>query len=217
MKHPETPFKRITDIRDQVRDPERVSVFVDGEFRVGLPRAVAAEQGLHVGQELTDEDVQRLEELGQISLAVEAAIRLLSFRPRSRSELEGRLRRKGFDDAVVEAAIERIARLGYVDDEEFARYWIDNRVRNRPRGKRMLAAELRAKGVPKAVIDETLDDTEIDEYGEALQLARKRITQLQGLEPAARERRLTGYLQRRGFGWETVRAVLETLRDEPED
>lgn len=206
---------RITEIREQVRDPERVSIFVDGTFRLGIPRILAAERSLHVGQVLTEDDLIELEALDEVSRATNQAIRLLSFRPRSRRELEDRLTRKGYEAPAVEQAISRLAEYGYIDDAEFAQYWIENRAQHRPRGKRMLASELRSKGVPQDVVDQALDDSELDEFGDALRLAEHRSRQLADLEPQVRRRRLISFLQRRGFNWGVVRDVLKEI-DEPE-
>ena len=211
------PAGRITEIRDQVRDPERVSLFVEGDFCLGLPKRVLLDEGLRVGQVLTEEDVDRLAALDAVSRAKESAVRLLGVRPRSRRELEDRLARKGFDETTISIAIERMEELGYVDDEDFARFWIENRVRNRPRGKRLMASELRNKGVSKSAIDSALAETEIDEVADAINLARRRSSQLSGLDRTAWRRRMTGYLQRRGFGWDAIKSALATVEQETDE
>lgn len=203
---------RITEIRDQVRDPERVSLFIDGVFRLGLPRMVVAERDLRIGQVLTDADLEELEALDEISRATNQAVRLLAFRPRSRNELETRLRRNGFQASAIAAAIERMVELGYVDDSEFASYWVENRQQHRPRGRRLLAQELRSKGVPKDVAEQAIDEAEIDEFSQALELARKRAERLRGLDRETWRRRMAGFLQRRGYNWDVVRQVMDELQ-----
>jgi regulatory protein len=203
---------RITEIRDQVRDPERVSLFIDGEFRIGLPRIAVAERNLRVGQILTDQDLAELEALDEVSRAVNQAVRLLGFRPRSRSELSVRLRKNGFSDEAIAAAIEKMVDYGYVNDEAFASFWVENRTEHRPRGRNALKSELRARGVPPEIIDRAIDEADIDEYGAALELARRRAARMQDLEPEVWRRRMAGFLQRRGYGWDVVRQVLEELQ-----
>jgi regulatory protein len=205
---------KITEIREQVRDPERVSLFIDGAFRLGLPRKVVAEKGLSVGKILTERDLKELEALDEVSKAINQAIRLLSYRPRSRREIQIRLERKDFPSEAIESALEHLVEQGYVDDQEFAQYWIENRAENRPRGKRLIASELRQKGVPKEVVDEAIKEADIDELDDALKIARKRSEQLSGLDHVVWQRRMTGFLQRRGFAWETIRTVLDELRRE---
>jgi regulatory protein len=197
-----------------VRDPDRVSLFVDGAFRIGLPREIVAQRGLTVGQLLTASDLAELESLDEASRAMNAAIRLLSYRPRSRRELEIRLDRKGFSSGAVEAALSDLAEKGYVDDEEFAQYWVENRAENRPRGRRLLASELRSKGVSGDIVDRAIEEADIDEYEDALKLAQRRSAQLGDLDQVVWRRRMIGFLQRRGFAWETVRAVMEQVEHE---
>ena len=93
--------------------------------------------------------------------ALEIAARFLGTRPRTRWEVARRLARAGASAEVTEATLERLARLGLVDDADFARWWHAQRDRHSPRGRRMLEAELRAKGVPREVI-ELLRDAEPD-------------------------------------------------------
>lgn len=202
---------RITEIRDQVRDPERVSLFIDGEFRIGLPRIAVAERNLRVGQILTEDDLAELETVDEVSRATNQAVRLLGFRPRSRSEISTRLRRNGFSDEAISAAIEKMVDYGYVNDEDFASFWVENRQQHRPRGRRALKDELRERGVPPEIIDRAIDEADIDEFGAALELARQRSERLQGLEHQVWRRRLAGFLQRRGYGWDIVRQVLQEL------
>lgn len=208
---------RITEIRDQVRDPERVNVFIDGVFRFGLPRITVADRNLQVGQLLTEQDIAELETVDEIERATNRAVRLLAHRPRSRFELDSRLRRAGFRSDAVRAAVDRMVDLGYIDDRDFAAYWIENRQQHRPRGRRMIVRELREKGISPDVIDQVMDDAEIDEYPEALELARKRAGRMQDLERDVWRRRLAGFLQRRGYAMGVVWRVLDELEQSEQD
>ena len=100
---------------------------------------------------------------------MEVAARYLGARPRTRWELERRLRRAGAEDAVVERTVERLTTLGYVDDRAFARWWAEQRDRHSPRGRRMLEAELRQHGVPRDIIEELrgseLAEPALDHHG----------------------------------------------------
>lgn len=201
----------ITAITQQTRDPERVSVFLDGVFAFGMTRLLAAEQGLAVGEELSEERVAALRELERQRQALEAAFRLLTRRPRSEREIRERLERHGFAPPVIETVIEKLATWRYVDDEAFARYWIEQREANRPRGRRLLAQELRLKGVDREVIREAIADAEVDEVAAARQLAEAKLPRYRQLDPQVRWRRLGAYLMRKGFRYETVRAVLQDV------
>ncbi|GIW04919.1 MAG: regulatory protein RecX [Thermomicrobiales bacterium] len=201
----------ITAITHQAHDPERVSVFLDGVFAFGITRMLAAEHGLAVGDELSEERVAMLRALDQEQQALEAAFRLLTRRPRSEREIRERLERRGFPPPVIETVIGKLAAWRYVDDEAFARYWVEQREANRPRGRRLLAQELRHKGIDREVIREALDDADIDELAAARSLGEAKLLHYRQLEPSIVRRRLGAYLMRKGFSYETVRAVMRDL------
>ena len=152
--------------------------------------------------------------------AMEIAVRFLGSRPRSRWELDRRLRRAGVGESTVTATLDRLSELGYVDDAAFARWWGEQRDRHAPRGHRMIEAELRQHGIGRDVIeayreehgapqrapeDASLPGSELERAQEALH------RHLKGRplpdEPRARQR-IGMFLVRRGFDPETARAAL---------
>lgn len=150
---------------------------------------------------------------------MEIAARFLAARPRTRWELERRLRRGGAEDAQIEATLARLAALGYVDDAGFARWWAEQRDRHSPRGRRLVEAELRQRGVPREVLEE-LRDSELAEPAldhDALPASEAERAQI-ALERHLRGRplpddrkalqRIGMFLVRRGFDSETVRSAL---------
>jgi regulatory protein len=156
---------------------------------------------------------------------MEIAVRFLGTRPRTRWELERRLRRAAADDGVISATLDRLAVMGYVDDTAFARWWAEQRDRHAPRGRRMVEAELRQHGVPRDVL-EALRGAELAEPaldGEALpgsesERARAALDRhLRGrqlpTDPKALQR-IGMFLIRRGFDPDTVRATLRTAAAE---
>jgi regulatory protein len=143
---------------------------------------------------------------------MEVAARFLGTRPRTRWELTRRLRRAGAAPDVIEATLERLARLGYVDDVAFARWWLEQRDRHAPRGRRMVEAELRQHGVPREVI-ETLREAEAEQppeaEGERARIALDRHLRGRPLPTdRAAMQRVGMFLVRRGFDPETVRGTL---------
>jgi regulatory protein len=212
---------RITALEPQKDAAGRLSVHVDGELRLGLAAEVALAAGLRVGDEVTEERLAELEAQDDAWRAREAALSLLTYRSRSAAELRRRLGRKGFDPEVAGRTVERMRELGVVDDAAFAETFVRDRVRRRPKGKRRLADELRAKGVDaetaRAAVDEVLEREDATELDLARQAAAKWRPQ-PGEEPARARRRLHGFLARRGFAGETVRQVMEEVLgdEEPE-
>ena len=151
--------------------------------------------------------------------AMDVAARFLATRPRTRWELERRLRRAGADGDVLDATLDRLAALGHVDDVAFARWWAEQRDRHAPRGRRMVEAELRQRGVPREVIEELrgeeLSDPVLDAEGlPGTELDRALVAlgrHLRG-RPLPTERtalqRLGMYLVRRGFSPDTARDAI---------
>jgi regulatory protein len=201
---------KITALEVQKRNKERVNVYIDGEFAFGLNLMDAA--ALHKGQQLSPADVARLQHADAIVKAVDAAANFLSYRPRSSTEVRQNLEKKQFQPGVVAAAMQRMTDLGYLDDAAFARYWVDNRNTFKPRGPLALRTELRQKGVPDAIIREVVDD--VDAEALAYRAAQKKLSRYRGSSHQDFKRKLGGFLQRRGFGYDVVIPVLNRLIDE---
>jgi regulatory protein len=208
------PAGTITALRAQAKDPQRVNVFVDGEFAIGVSLNTISKEGLYVGKALSAEEFTRIERAESSDKALHAALRFLEARPRSTFEIRERLRRKEFADEAINAAIERLTRLGMIDDAAFARSWVENRQASRPRGVGALRDELRRKGIDRAVTETLLNDETLtgDEEQRAMSVARRALSKYANApNRAAFQRRLGGYLQRRGFGFDAIGPILETL------
>jgi len=200
----------ITALRYQKRNKERVNVFIDGAFAFGLAAIEAAH--LKVGQALTDKDIEQLENKDEVERAYERALNFLSYRPRSEAEVRRNLKKKDVADAAVDLVVERLTRAQLLDDREFARYWVENRLQFKPRGPRALRQELWQKGIPDAIIDEMLDG--YDEQSAAERAAAERARRLMHLDPREFRRKLGQYLARRGFSYAVIDAVITSLRGE---
>lgn len=198
---------KITALIAQKRNKDRVNVYLDGEFAFGLAAIEAIK--LRKGQVLSDGEIEHLRALDEVERAHERALNLLAYRPRSAEEIRRRLGSAGFSEHAVDLAIERLTRIGLLDDLAFAHYWVDNRKRFKPKGARALRYELWQKGVPDAVIAEALE--EMDEETLAYSAGRKRLQRLQNLDEGMRRKRLGDFLLRRGFSYEIVRDVIEQL------
>jgi len=146
--------------------------------------------------------------------ALDAALRLLSYRPRAEAELRRRLLRR-FPPEEVESAIQALRSQGYLDDREFARFWRDNRERFRPRSARVIRGELLRLGVGSETASEALEG--FDDEENAVRAARKRLPSLQGADYQTFEEKLGPYLLRRGFPHSLVQRVVRRLWEESAD
>jgi len=211
------PAGTITALRAQAKDPQRVNVFVDGEFAIGVSLNTISKEGLFVGKALSAEEFARIEQAEGNDKALQAALRFLEARPRSAFEIRERLRRKEFADEAIEAALERLGGLGVIDDAAFARTWVENRQSSRPRGVGALRDELRRKGIDRALAETVLSDETLTggEEQRAMSLARGALPKYANApNRAAFQRRLGAYLQRRGYSFDTIGPILETLWNE---
>ena len=195
---------QITSLQQQKNNQERVSVFIDGEFVFG----VTLDAALHLakGQFLSDAEIAALRDDDEHERAYQSALHFLGARPRSSAEVQRNLRDKGFDDEVIASAIARLLEHGYLNDEEFARYWLDNRSRFRPRSAKAIRYELRQKGVERDAIEAAVEA--LDEDAAAWDAAAGKIDRFRDLPQEEFERKLGAFLARRGFDFETARRAV---------
>lgn len=194
----------------------RYNLFVDGEFALALDAETLARSGLTVGASVTSDQLAELAVAALHKRALDTALRLLAYRPRSEQEIRARLLRHELPQDVVCRTIERLREYGYVNDAAFARAWVEGRSVAAPRGYRLLQRELRKKGIAIETTEAALEGT--DELGAARQVAQKKARSLLGLAYPDFRNRLTGYLQRRGFGYDVIKPVVQELwqaRGEP--
>ena len=142
------------------------------------------------------------------------AYRYLAIRPRSRTEVEKKLRDREFPPHIISSVIDHLLRLGYLNDEQFARQWAASRVRTRGFGRRRLEQELRVRGIDRDTIGTVLkglfeEDAEIDV---ARREADRKLRTLVRFEPEVRRRRLAGFLERKGFSSEIIRTILRAIK-----
>jgi regulatory protein len=205
---------QITSLKPHAREPNRVEVTVDGSHRATVAVEVVSAMPLHVGDVVTEQFLEELEARDQRWRAREAALILLSFRARTRSELTRRLLEKGFSREVAKGCVGELSRGGLVDDSSFAESFVRDRLRFRPRGTQLLLHELRTRGVDadvaRATLDEVLESEEVSETDLARQAAQKWSPKPAETRLRAR-RRLYNFLSRRGFGVHAVREVVDEL------
>ncbi|HEY0539467.1 MAG TPA: regulatory protein RecX [Actinoallomurus sp.] len=141
-------------------------------------------------------------------------LRLLSFSPRTRAQLADALRRKGVADEVAEQVLGRYTEVGLIDDEAFARAWVQSRHAGRGLARRALAAELRQRGVADDTVKEAVEELAPEqEETAARELIAKRMATTRSLDPTKRTRRILGVLARKGYpsglAYRLVREALE--------
>ena len=203
--------RTVTALTAQKKNPNRINVFLDGEFAFGLSRIVAA--WLRIGALLTDEKIAQLQQQDSLEIATQRAIDLLSYRPRAEAEIRKRLSESGFGSAEIEEVLGRLREAGLVSDANFARAWADNRTTFRPRSHRMVAAELRQKGVADETIEQALSELP-DDADLAYQTAARYARRLDGLDWEDFRKKMSGHLGRKGYTYDVVAEVTRRIWNE---
>lgn len=149
---------------------------------------------------------------GRKTSCLDAALRFLTYRPRSEAETRTRLRKQGFADEEIGKVIEHLKEIHLLDDTAFAEYWKENRDSFRPRSQRLLKLELRRKGLGHDVINAAVED--IDEAENAYRAALTKARTVPVADYQVFRQKLGGFLQRRGFGYGVVNQTLKRIWEE---
>ena len=195
----------ITTLEVQKRNKERVNVYLDGRYAFAVTLVAAA--SLRKGQTLSDEEIEQLKGQDQRDKAYNHAIFFLGFRSRSQAEIEDYLRGKKYSPEVIAETVDRLIQEEYLSDESFARTWVAERERFRPRSRKALRYELRQKGVSDTVIENVLADLDEDEL--AWRAIEGKLRQWQHLEQEDFNKKALGFLSRRGFNYEIARQAVD--------
>lgn len=224
---------RISKISPQ-KTKGRYNVFLGGKFAFGLDEDTLVSENLKVGQELSGFEVEKLEQLSDLGKLMSKALRFLEVRPRSEFEVRSYLKRKIWQNktfeylrnseegkAAIESILNKLKSLNYLNDTDFARWWIEQRRGSRhPKGERLIRMELIQKGIPRKIVGDILTTTagkmspaqSPSEEESAFKTAQKKLKTYQNLPSWEFKRKLGAYLARRGFGWEVIKSVLVKIQ-----
>jgi regulatory protein len=146
------------------------------------------------------------------SIANTIALNALVARAKSKGELLAHLKKRGIEDDVAQATIFRLQEKGLINDSEFAKAWTQSRHTSKKLSKRIIAGELRTRGVDQSSIDEALDEIDDEsEYRTAFSLGMKKYNTMSRLQPEVQIRRIQSLLQRKGFSFPTIARVIREL------
>lgn len=206
--------RTVTELRPSKQRRGVYVVCLDHDSAFLCPDDVAARWGLRSGLQLDPETAEQLVWEAEVGLATGLALELVALAPRSEQQLVDTLRRRAVRPEAARQAARRLLELGYIDDTAFAQALVAKLRRQGNLGELRIQSELIRRGVDRDLVCTIMGCSE--ESGErerALALARKRMATWKEMDQAA-GRRLAGYLQRRGFGWDTIRWCLQQLAPE---
>lgn len=139
-------------------------------------------------------------------------LRFLSFRPRSKKEIKEYLNRKKVDLAVINKIVEKLEGYNFLDDEEFTKWWIEQRTNFKSRSIRLIKLELKQKGIPNELIEDIIQDSSLiiqNDLERAKTIVEKKIDKYKGLSKYEIYKKLGGILTRRGFDYETIKRSID--------
>lgn len=215
---------KVTAISSQAKNPNRVNVSVDGKYRLSLDIYQLTELGLRIGKEYGEDELQAFEQESQFGKLYAQALEYCLMRPHSAREIHDYLWRKarparyksrngeikeraGVSSMITERVYDRLVEKGYVDDEKFATWWVENRNVRKGVSQRKLMSELRAKGVDGQLIEKIVQNSIRDEKSELLKVINKKRVKYSD------DQKLTMYLLRQGFSYDDIRSALQNESD----
>lgn len=200
---------KITDIKQQLKNKARFSIFIDGKFSFSLGESSLLKKHLHIDQELSDDELEELKSTAVWDKAYSRVLALLARRPRSEWEVQEYLKRKGYDRDLINDLTYQLYQINLIDDLAFARAWVENRRLLKSVSKRRLSLELKQKHVKDEVVKEVLAEDETDERQVLRDLVQRKRKQTRYQD----DQKLMAYLMRQGFNYEDSKAVMSGTED----
>jgi regulatory protein len=205
----------ITKIEYQKKDPERVNIYVDGEFFCGISLNVLAQENLYEGLTIDEQTLDRILKEDLESRFMNRAVEYLSRTVKTEFQVRQYLKNLKFKkkgvwfnediqldwDLLFEQIIDSLKKYKYIDDEEFAHAFVQSRLNVKPRGKSVLISELLSKGVSKEIAQRVCDEEITDELEVLRNAFRKRF---KDEKFNIRNQKMVGYLLRKGFSWDLI-------------
>lgn len=196
---------KITDIAPQKRNSNLYSVFVDGKFRLSLSDLDLSNADIHIGQEISLEEIKILEERYLFAKAYNRSLDYLSRRARSIKEMKDYLLKKGYSIEIIDRIIEKLVDQRYLDDEQFAVMWVRDRNAIKPRSLKQLQAELYKKGIEKESMEHVLEEQKNQELDNAVKLLVKKMKNPKNVD----KQKQIAYLARLGFSYSVIRSAVD--------
>lgn len=206
----------ITDIKQQVKNDKRYSVFIDGEFAFGISGVDVLYYKLKIGDEITPGKCNEIMEEAIFGKARDKAARLITFKPRTEKEIRQRLLEDEYPSEAVDRVINIFEKYGYINDEKYAKDYVADCLKLKGYGAHKIKYELHMKGVCDEYIEMALEGTENAQEEKAYVLLEKRLKGRRDIDYKERKKH-SDYLARKGYSYDIINAVFKRLIDENND
>lgn len=205
---------KISKIETQKNNKDRFNIYIDDTFAFGLSIDVFIKYHLKKDQEIDNEFIEEILLAEENNMAINKAIKYLSYRQRSIKEVKDHLNRKGYEPSIIENTIDHLLEKNYLNDYAFAESFIRDKSYLNKYGINKIRYELLNKGVSKEIIAKTLRFDHDEEYDNAMTLANKKMNSYKNQDRDRIYRKLGGFLQRKGYRYDTVAKVLKEVLNE---
>lgn len=205
----------ITSAVKQKNNPEMIQIYIDNSYAFSIPEEEYLRMNLYEKQEITPDEIKRIRDEVNVNSAKQRALRMLASMDRTEYEVKSRLIQLGYDDESAEGAVLQLKAMGYINDMLYARKYISDRLKLKPKSRRALAYELEKKGISSDIIEEILNEFEIDESIIAYRLANKKYGKYDVTDPKI-QRRVASFLAHKGFSYELIKNTLEQMIEDQE-
>lgn len=205
---------KITGMREGVRNPERVNVYVNNKYAFSLDISQVVELGVKVGRVISSAELEEFKKASEFGKMYQRALEWVLMRPRSTKEcrdyLYKKIYEKKLDKKYVDLIIEKLQAKKYLDDCRFAEYYVENRFVKKGVSAKRLKMELMKKGVAKDIVEEVLADSERNDADEIKKIITKKRARYD-------DEKLIAYLVRQGFNYELSREMVVESTETNED
>ncbi len=201
---------KISKIEVQKNNKERVNIYLDGEFAFGLDMELVYRHSLSKNMELDKDFIDKVLLDDERAKAKDTAFRFLSYRIRAEKEVYDDLIKKGFSEEIALETLDYLREQKLVDDLEFAKIFMRDKINLNNYGPMRIKNDLYLKGIDSSIISEVLEEDE-SEFDRAMKAGEKKIYSYRNDQPKDQYRKLSGFLQRRGFSYSVVKDVVKEL------
>jgi regulatory protein len=203
---------KITSISRQKRK-DRYNIFIDDEFSFGVYEDTLLKFSIASGDEIDDSKIELIKDTDEFNHGKKSAFRLLSYRQRSRKEIERKLKEKKISQKNIERIINFLEEKKFINDDEFAKAFYEYIIIRKPVGKKVIVNKLKEKGIDNAIIDNIISE-KIDaesEMNSAITLINKYSRKIDGHDKYEKKKKVYQYLHSKGFEYETINKVWTEL------
>lgn len=200
----------ITKIEKQVNNQKRYSIYIDEKFAFGVSEEDLIYFKLKENSEITEQRYNYIMEYVIYTKAKDKAYKFLGYKARSEKEVRDKLIKENYPQEIIDRIIELFKHYNYINDENYTKAYINNRIKFKPRAKRMLKYELAQKGIDSDTIENIIDSSNIDETDIAINLLQKKLKNKKDIEQKEKQR-IYNYMLRRGFDYETINKAFKEV------